>query len=326
MTKLLIAVVAGGDSSEREISKNGAAHLYRILDRELYIPHIVDVSKNGWFVLAESGETIAKVNKSDFSFETPSGESLKFDYALINIHGTPGENGILQSYFELLSIPYSTCGVAASAITFDKIATKRCAVTSGVTMAKDVVVSSLEDVDEDAIVEKLSLPIFVKPNASGSSFGVTKVKSKEDIKAAVLEALKEDHRVLIEEAIVGTEISCGVMILDGEVTLFPATEIVSKSEFFDYKAKYEGGSEEITPANISQAVRDKLDVVLVKIYKDLDLRGVVRIDFIVKDETPYLIEINTVPGMSDQSIIPQQAKAMGITMTELYTKIIENTK
>lgn len=325
MENFLVAVVAGGDSSEREISLLGAEHINSVLDKTKYHSYILDLSKNGWKVTLDEKGAYADVDKNDFSF-TLDGKKHKFDYALINIHGTPGENGILQSYFELVSVPYSTCGVAASAASFDKLLTKRACKETGVALAKDYVIDRGDDIDTKVITEKLSLPLFVKPNASGSSFGVTKVKHENELIPAINEAFKEDSRVLIEEAITGTEISCGVMILNGKITLFPATEIVSKSEFFDYKAKYEGNSEEITPARISDKVRAELDTILVKIYKQMNMRGLIRIDFIVKNETPYLIEINTVPGMSKHSIIPQQAQKMGITMKELFTEIIENTK
>lgn len=321
MDKMKIAIIAGGDSTEREISIKGAQNIFNVLDRELYTPFVVDISSKIWFVQGENSE----INKNNFS-AVINGEEICFDYALINIHGTPGENGILQSYFELINVPYSTCGVTASAVTFDKVLTKRALLLNDVKMAKDIVVDNTENLNCDEIVAELGLPIFVKPCAAGSSFGVTMVKSKDDLITAIEKAQLESKRVILEEKITGTEISCGIMILNGEQIIFPCTEIVSETEYFDYDAKYNGLSKEITPARISDAARARLDVLLVDIYKTLNLRGLVRIDFIVKDEEPYLIEINTVPGMSAQSIIPQQAKCMGLSQTELFTKIIENTK
>ncbi|MFI3267440.1 MAG: D-alanine--D-alanine ligase [Rikenellaceae bacterium] len=321
MNKLKIAIIAGGDSTEREISEKGALNIFNELDRNRYEPYIVDISSKRWYVK----EADTEINKNNFS-TIINNEEIKFDYALINIHGTPGENGILQSYFELVNVPYSTCGVTASAVTFDKALTKRALSSNNIKMAKDIVIVCGEDVDCDQIVSELGLPIFVKPCAAGSSFGVTMVKTKEELIPAIEKAYVESERVILEEKITGTEISCGVMILNGEETVFPCTEIISETEYFDYEAKYKGLSKEITPARISEKAKLRLDVILVDIYKTLCLRGLVRIDFIVKDEEPYLIEVNTVPGMSAQSLIPQQAKAMGMTQTELFTKIIENTK
>lgn len=316
-----IAIIAGGDSTEREISVKGAQNIYNELDRNLYKPYIVDISSKRWYVKDEDSE----INKNNFS-AIINGENIVFDYALINIHGTPGENGILQSYFELVNIPYSTCGVTASAVTFDKVLTKRALLLNDVKMAKDLVVTNTNNINCDEIVSHLGLPIFVKPCAAGSSFGVTMVKTKEELIPAIEKAQFESERVILEERIIGTEISCGIMILNGEQTIFPCTEIVSETEYFDYDAKYNGLSKEITPARISDTTKSRLDIILIDIYKTLDLRGLVRIDFIVKEDEPYLIEINTVPGMSAQSIIPQQARCMGMTQTELFTKIIETTK
>lgn len=323
MKKLNIAIIAGGNSTERNISLAGAKNIYNVLDRELYTPFIIDITINKWSVIHDDLD--AEIDKNDFSTEI-NGNKIKFDYALINIHGTPGENGILQSYFELVSIPYSTCGVTASAITFDKIATKRALSSTNVKMAKDFVIDEHDNISSQEIIDLLGLPIFVKPNAAGSSFGISMVKSEQEIVPAIRNAQIEDSRVLIEEMITGTEISCGIMILNGEVTLFPATEIIPETDFFDYKAKYEGLSKEITPARISENVRKKLDTILINIYKTLSLRGLVRVDFIIQNEEPYLIEINTVPGMSAQSIIPQQVKYMGMTLTSLFSKIITATK
>lgn len=315
-----IAIIAGGYSSEREISLRGAEHLYSILDKTKFTPYIIDIKKNEW--IATENDSI--VDRNDFSI-THNNNKIKFDYALIVIHGTPGENGILQSYFELTGIPYSSPGICASAVTFDKHYTKRIVEETGVKLAKDYLVYMGDKIDADAIVEKLSLPLFVKPACAGSSFGITKVKQKHELNDALNCAFKEDTKVLIEEAITGIEVSCGIMITDDTTILFPATEIVSKTEFFDYEAKYEGKSEEITPARISSKVRKELDEILVKLYKHLSLKGLVRVDFIIQDETPYMIEINTVPGMSYQSIIPQQAKEAGMTMKDLFTKVIESS-
>lgn len=322
MEKKIVAIIAGGDSTEREISIKGAINIFSVIDRELFVPYIVYLSKSGWYV--KEGDNEFNIDKNDFS-AIVNGVKVKFEYALINIHGTPGENGILQSYFELVGVPYSTCGVCASALTFDKVLTKRAVSSLNVKMAKDVVIDKGDVFNAKEIIKKLGLPIFVKPCAAGSSFGVSMVKKSDELSEAIEKAYSEGDRVLIEEAICGVEISCGVMILDGQETLFPATEIVSEKEFFDYEAKYQGFSKEITPARISDNVRTKLNTILIDIYKTLNLRGLVRIDFIIKDEEPYLIEINTVPGMSAQSIIPQQARHIGMSLTDMFTKIIKHT-
>lgn len=316
--RLKVAVVAGGDSSELPVSLRSAAAVCRSLDRAQFDPIIVFISRDGW--KTESGEVI---DKNDFSAPSIG----RFDYALIMIHGTPGENGILQGYFDLLSIPYSTSSVLVSALTFDKVLTKLSLQgTPQMHFARQITIASGEKYDPQSIAQTLGLPLFIKPNASGSSFGVTKIKSVDQIAAAVAEAFKESDLVLCEEFIEGVEISQGVMIVDDEQYVLPITELVSHNEFFDYEAKYtDGKTDEITPARIPADVAEKVSEATLAAYKKLGCRGIVRIDYIIRDDKPYFIEVNSVPGMSEASIVPRQLACIGMTMGDAFSKIIHST-
>ncbi len=319
-----IAILAGGNSSEYDVSIGSAAQIEQIINRTKYTPYLILVKGSRWFHRDAAGVE-ADVDKNDFSI-TVSGKKLKLEYGLILIHGTPGEDGLLQGYFELMGIPYSSSGVLTSALTFDKSLTKKVVAGAGVPMAREVLVRKGEAVDPAKIVATLGLPLFVKPNASGSSFGVSKVKSVEELLPAVETALTESDQVLVEEFMAGTEVSCGAMVAGGKEYLFPPTEIVSMKEFFDYEAKYTPGmSEEITPARLKPEVTRAVQRQTMNIYKLLGCRGVARVDFIIRDEAPHMIEINTVPGMSSGSIIPKQAREMGLPLTELFDIIIEDT-
>ena len=319
-----IALMAGGNSSEYVVSVKSAAQIEKILDRTLYNPFRIEVKGQRWFYTAPDGSE-CDVDKNDFSI-TVSGEKIVLEYGLILIHGTPGEDGLLQGYFEITGVPYSTCNVAVSALTFDKYLCKRILDSSGIPMARDILITKGDTVDPAAIAARLGLPLFVKPNASGSSFGVSKVKSEAGIIPAVEAALKESDRVLVEEFMQGREVSCGIMVADEKPYIFPVTEIISKREFFDFEAKYtDGMSQEITPADIPEEVKERLNDAVLKIYRATGCRGVVRIDFMIVDGIPHMIEINTVPGMSENSIIPKQAAAMGMNMTELFNIIIGST-
>ncbi|MBQ3247368.1 MAG: D-alanine--D-alanine ligase [Alistipes sp.] len=326
MNKLRIALLAGGNSSEREIALQSAAQIEQALDKTKYDVKVIDIYHRDWFYTAEDGSRYP-LDKNDFSL-TVEGVRHEFDYALIIIHGTPGEDGRLQGYLDIMGIPYSSCSMVSSAITFDKESTKLAVAARGIRVAKEIFLHRGDRVDEEAIVEQLGLPLFVKPNASGSSFGVTRVTEKEQIAAAVAEAFKESDDVLIEEFIAGREMGCGVLITREREYLFPITEIVSKKAFFDYEAKYtEGMSDEITPADITPEVKEKLNRLTREAYKACRCRGVVRIDFIVMpDGEPCLIEVNSIPGMSSGSIVPKQAKAMGISLGELFDLVISDTK
>ena len=258
MKKLEIALLAGGNSSEREIALQSAAQIAAALDKEKYNVKVIDLNHRDWTYTTPDGRKFP-LDKNDFSL-TVDGVRTEFEYALIIIHGTPGEDGKLQGYLDIMGIPYSSCSQVSSTITFDKISTKRAVAGREINLAKEVLLGRGEAVDADAIVEKLGLPVFVKPNASGSSFGVTKVADKAGIAEAVEKAFTESDEVLVEECIVGREMGCGVMIAGGKEYVFPVTEIVPKHDFFDYESKYEAGmSDEITPARISDEVKAKLN-------------------------------------------------------------------
>ncbi|EHB92108.1 D-alanine--D-alanine ligase [Alistipes indistinctus] len=318
-----IALLTGGDSSEWQIALQGAENIGNALDRSRYTPYTIVLRNGHWTYTAPDG-TKSELDRNDFTLPV-AGRKIKLDYALIVIHGTPGEDGRLQGYLDMMGIPYSSCGFVSSVLTFDKAACKRAVAGSGIHLAKEILLNKTSEIDPAAIIAELGLPLFVKPNASGSSFGVTKVKKQNELLPAITEAFKESDQVLMEEFIEGREISCGVMIAGGKEYIFPITELVCQSEFFDYKAKYQGFSNEITPADLPEAIRKEVNRLTLIAYKRLNCRGVVRIDFIVKGETPYMIEINTIPGMSSHSIIPQQAATMGMSLTELFNLIIDET-
>ncbi len=330
-----IALLAGGDSPEREVSLGSAAQVKASLDAAKYDVHMVDVRGGVWMC----GDS--RVDLNDFSLD---GE--RFDYALVLIHGTPGEDGRVQGYLDMLGVPYSTCGMVSSVITFDKQLCKRMVESAGVDTAKEVFLRKGEQVDTQAIIAALGLPVFVKPNASGSSFGVTKVKRAEELQAAICAAFGESDEVLVEEFLDGREVACGLIGFGGGVqdvvragsgygkiialhghALFPITEIISHNEFFDYEAKYTAGaSDEITPADIDPAIAEKVREMAVKAYRACRCRGLVRIDFMVlKDGRPVMIEVNSIPGMSAGSIVPKQAASVGLPLGELFDLIIAET-
>lgn len=325
MKRLKIALLAGGNSSEREIALQSAGQIADALDASKYDVKVIDLHYRDWTYTAPDGRKYP-LDKNDFSL-TVEGKRTEFEYALIIIHGTPGEDGKLQGYLDMMGIPYSSCSQVSSTITFDKITTKRAVAGRGINLAKEILLGRGDKADAAEIVARLGLPVFVKPNASGSSFGVTKVTDAAGIEAAVEKAFAESDEVLVEECITGREVGCGVMIAGGKEYLFPITEIVPKKEFFDYEAKYEAGmSEEITPARISDDVKAKLNRMTLDAYRACRCRGVVRIDFIVTDAgEPYMIEINSIPGMSGGSIVPKQVRAMGMTLGELYDIVIADT-
>ena len=324
MNKLRIALLAGGDSSEREIALNSAHQISESLDREKYDIKVIDLHHRSW-AYTENGKRY-EMDKNDFSL-TVEGVRYEFDYALIIIHGTPGEDGKLQGYLDMMGIPYSSCSQVSSTITFDKVSTKRAVAERGINVAREIFLHRGESYNAETIVAELGLPLFVKPNASGSSFGVTRVTSAEQIEEAIRLAFTESEEVLIEECITGREFGCGVLITKDEQLVLPITEIVSKNAFFDYEAKYTAGmSDEITPAPISEEWAKMLAHDAVEAYKACRCRGIVRIDFIVTEEgKAYLIEVNSIPGMSSGSIVPKQARTAGITLGELYDKVIRDT-
>ncbi len=326
MEKLKIALLAGGDSPEREIALQSAAQIAAALDRGKYDVTVIDLHRRDWHYTAPDGRQW-QVDKNDFSL-TVEGERREFDYALVIIHGTPGEDGRLQGYLDMMGIPYSSCSMVSSVITFDKITTKRTLAGRDINLAREVFLRRDEAFDAARIVADLGLPLFVKPNANGSSFGVTKVHTPEELPAAIAAAFAQGDEILVEECIAGREMGCGVMIAGGKEYLFPITEIIPRKEFFDYEAKYTAGrSEEITPADIAPEVKAELNRMTLEAYRTCRCSGVVRVDFIVTPEgRPYFIELNSIPGMSAGSIVPKQVRAMGMTLGELFDIVIDDTR
>ncbi len=325
MTRLKIALLAGGDSPEREIALQSAAQIEAALDPKKYDITVIDLHHRDWHYTAPDGQQW-QVDKNDFSI-TIDGVHKVFDYAFIIIHGTPGEDGKLQGYLDMMQVPYSSCSMTSSVITFDKITTKRTVAGHGINLAREIFLRKGEVYDTEQILAYLGLPLFVKPNANGSSFGVTKVTSPDKLTGAIDAAFAQGEEILIEECISGQEIGCGILITKDHEYIFPETEIVSKKDFFDYEAKYTAGfSDEITPARITPEIRAELNRMTREAYKICRCTGVVRVDFIVTAEgKPYFIELNSIPGMSGGSIVPKQARAMGMSLGELYDLIIKDT-
>lgn len=317
-----IAFVTGGFSGEAEISYQSAITIENNIDRELWNFYKIDIRDDEWFYESK-GEKII-VDKNNFSLLI-NDEKIYFDAVLIGIHGTPGEDGKLQGYFDMMKIPYTSCDATTSALTFNKRYTVGVASFGGINVGKSLHLFKNDDEACEEILSQLKLPVFVKPNNGGSSIGMSKVTEADALKEALTKAFKEDDQVLIEEFVKGRELTIGVFKSKGEIIPLPMTEIISKKDFFDYEAKYHGASQEITPANVDDSIADKIKKEAVKAYKIFNCRGVVRIDFIYNEEEkkPYMLEINTVPGQSEASIVPQQVKAMGWTLKEFYTALIE---
>lgn len=318
----LIAVVSGGDSSEYEISIKSGKETANWLREAGNTVVEIELSKKAWTAHWEGME--CPMDKNDFSFIC-HGTKYRIDYAYIMIHGTPGENGVLQSYFDLIGLPYSSSSAFVSALTFNKEASKAYLQGADIPMAKGILINTYDNYSTSKIIEELGLPLFVKPNCSGSSFGVTKVKKAEDMASAIAHAFSEGDEVLIESAITGMEVDCGVLELDGELIALPLTEIVSENEFFDFEAKYLGKSSEITPARLSKETTAAVQDAAKKIYRRLGCKGIVRIDFMVQNEVPYFMELNGVPGMSQASIIPQQIRAAGMEVSNVLDKVVRRT-
>jgi D-alanine-D-alanine ligase len=318
-----IAVIAGGDSSEFVVSVKSGENVLNAIDTGKFKPWLVHMKGEDWHVI-QNGNKLSEIDKSDFSF-SQSGEKIKFDFAYITIHGTPGEDGILQGYFDLLKIPYSTSNVQASSLTFNKWFCNNYLQNFGVKMARSVILRKNETVNSSSIVKKLGLPVFVKPNAGGSSFGITKVKTEKEIIPALKKAWKESDDALIEEFIEGREYTCGLVKLKNKKLVFPVTEVIPKNEFFDFEAKYTpGATDEITPARLSQKLFKECQDMSSEIYEWCQCSGIARIDYILKDNTFYFLEVNTIPGMTATSFIPQQISAMGLTLKQVISQIIED--
>ncbi len=318
-----IAIVAGGNSSEIVISVKSAENLFNAIDRAKFIPWLIHMEGDKWNVF-EKGKEIAAIDKSDFSFLS-NGKKTRIDYAYITIHGTPGEDGILQGYFELLGIPYSTCNVTSSALTFNKWMCNNYLKNFDIPIANSMLLNKGGEINPSQVVGKLGLPLFIKPNAGGSSFGITKVKSENEIEGAIKKAWEESSQAIIEQFIDGVEFTCGLVKLSGKELIFPVTEVLPKNEFFDFEAKYTPGvTDEITPARLPEHLFKKCQELSSYIYSLCDCYGIVRVDFILKDNQFYFLELNTVPGMTDTSFIPQQVRAMGHTLTEVLSLVIED--
>ncbi|MEN6618067.1 MAG: D-alanine--D-alanine ligase [Rikenellaceae bacterium] len=319
--KKIVALIYGGDSSEAEVSVKSGKHMAQHIDRERYEVFEVLIKGSDWGVQLENG-TVIQIDKADFSFTDSTGRKVNFDIAFIMIHGTPGENGILEAYFEMVGQPSTTCSSVVSAITFNKYACKCYLRDTGILMAREVFMRKGDNYSVEDIVARLGLPLFVKPDSGGSSFGVTKVKRAEDLHLAIEAALSEGDTVLIEECITGREMTNGVFEADGKLVRLPVTEIISKNEFFDYEAKYLGASQEICPAAIPEELSERIIDISHKMYHYLGCKGVVRMDYIVRGEDVFFLEINTVPGMTEMSLVPQQVRAAGMTIKEFLTKLL----
>ncbi len=317
-----IAVLAGGDSSEYIVSVKSGANVFAAIDKQKFTPWLVHMKGNEWIVTRDE-KKLADIDKNDFSFNL-NGEKYRFDFVYITIHGTPGEDGILQGYFELLGIPYSTSNVHSSSLTFNKWFCNNYLQNFGIKMARSVKISRNEQVDISQIVKDLGLPLFVKPNSGGSSFGVTKVKNEADLSVALEKAWNEGSDALVEEFIQGPEFTCGLVRLGNENLVFPVTEIIPKNEFFDFEAKYTpGATAEITPARLPKHLYDKCRQLSSRIYDLCQCSGIARVDFILNEDEFYFLEVNTTPGMTATSFIPQQLKAMGLSLPDILSQIIE---
>lgn len=327
--KKIIAIIAGGDSSEHDVSMRSAAGISSWMDREKFDVYTIEVVGTDWQAHLHSGK-LSPVALHNFTFLDEYNKRIKPDYAYITIHGTPGENGILQGYFDLLHIPYSTSSLLVEAMTFDKFTLNQYLKGFGVKVAEEVFVRKGQEVSAESIVEKVGLPCFIKPNAGGSSFGVTKCKTIEDIVPAIEKARNESDDVLIESIMVGTEISNGVYkTKNGGGRVLPITEVVPKTEFFDYEAKYNGAVEEITPARLSEDTTRRVQALTSAIYDILGASGIIRIDYIISknesgEDVINMLEINTTPGMTQTSFIPQQVRAAGLEMKDVLSEVIED--
>ena len=323
--KKTIALVTGGFSGESVISYKSAVTIDNNLDRDRFNVYTIDVTTQGWFYSTPDGEKIP-VDKNDFSIQA-DGRKVRFDAVFIGIHGTPGEDGKLQGYFDTLKIPYTSCDAATSAITFNKRYTVAVAKMAGIAVANSIHLFSHSPVKGAEILESLQLPVFVKPNNGGSSIGMSKVDKASELDAAIAKAFAEDNQVLVEEMVKGREFTVGVYKTNGKINVLPLTEVQAHSDkaFFDFEAKYQGKSTETTPAQVDEKIADKVREAAKRIYAVFNCRGVVRIDFIYNEESanPYMLEINTIPGQSEASIVPQQVRAMGWNLKDFYTGLVE---
>jgi D-alanine-D-alanine ligase len=319
-----IAIIAGGYSSEKDVSLRSADGIFSFIDSEKYNKFIVSITQKTWQVEISQNENYP-VDKNDFSFTDSKGKKTCFDFAYITIHGTPGENGLLQGYLDMLNIPYSTCGVLTAAITFDKFACNHYLQAFGIKISESLLLRQGQNITATDVERLIGFPCFVKPNAGGSSFGVTKVKTAEQLQTAIDNAFAECNEVMLEAFMRGTEVTCGMYETGHKKTVFPVTEVVSQNEFFDYDAKYNGQVSEITPARISDELTARIQQVTAAIYDILRCNGIIRVDYIISETGEIrLLEVNTTPGMTATSFIPQQVRAAGLDITQIMTEIIEN--
>lgn len=321
--KKKIALVTGGYSGESVISYKSAQSVMRHLDQDKWECYYIDIHPEGWEYV-DAQEIRSLVDKNDFSIQK-NGQKITFDAALIILHGTPGEDGKLQGYFDCIGLPYTSCNASSSALTFNKRYTVAVAAFAGISVARSLHLFRDQPMQSEDILKQLSLPLFVKPNNGGSSLGISKVSEASALPQALEKAFKEDEQVLVEEFIAGREFTIGVFKSEGNIHAMPITEIISKNEFFDFDAKYEGASDEITPAVVNEEIAEMIRAEAVKIYHVFNCSGVIRIDFIYNESVgkPYMLEINTVPGQSDASLVPQQVRAMGWTLQEFYTALLQ---
>lgn len=320
--KPVIAFVTGGYSSEAAISYKSAVNIEKNIDPSKFDYCKIDITPGGWFY--EEKGVKKEVDRKDFSV-TLDGKKVQFDAVLIGIHGTPGEDGKLQGYFDLIGLPYTSCDAASSAITFNKRYTVAVAAFAGISTAKSLHIFKHSPLTAAEILSQLQLPVFVKPNNGGSSIGMSKVNKADELETALAKAFKEDDQILIEEFISGREFTVGVFRSTKEIMVLPITEIMTNNEFFDFEAKYQGKSEEVTPAEITADMKSKIESNAKKIYEIFNCRGVVRIDFIYNEQKqqPYILEINTIPGQTDASVVPQQVRALGWQLKDFYSSLIE---
>jgi len=316
-----IAIIMGGYSNEYKISLKSGTVVYQSLDKELYNVFRIHIFKNKW-VYVDENDNEHPIDKNDFSV-TINNTKVVFDCVFNAIHGSPGEDGFMQAYFNLISMPHTSCGMYQATLTFNKRDCLSVLKTYGIKTAESYHLNLGDAINEDTIVNKVKLPCFVKANKAGSSFGITKVYKKEQLKNAINFAFKEDDEIIIEEFLDGTEVSLGVITHKGKIKVLPITEIVSDNDFFDYKAKYLGESQEITPARISNDMAEKVTKTAKQVYEILKMKGFTRSEFIFKNGEPHLLEVNTIPGLTKESILPQQAAAAGINLTELFGNAIE---
>ena len=320
--KPVIAFVTGGYSSEAAISYKSAVTIEKNVDTSKFDVYKIDITPTGWFY--ENGGSRIEVDRKDFSLIVDN-KKIKFDAVLIGIHGTPGEDGKLQGYFDLVGLPYTSCDAATSALTFNKRYTVAVAAFAGIQTARSMHIFKHTPVTPTDILQQLQLPVFVKPNNGGSSIGMSKVNKQDELEEALAKAFKEDDQILIEEFISGREFTVGVFRTTKEIVVLPITEIMTKKDFFDYEAKYQGLSEEVTPAEIDTDMKNKIESAARKVYEVFNCRGVIRIDFIYNEakNQPFILEINTVPGQTEASVVPQQVKIMGWSLKEFYSSLIE---